>query len=832
MRNWRCLTLVILLLSAAHPGSAQDLGCGTASSTWELIQKGIFEKHSCDVAYCHGETKLTELDFRAGASYADLVNHPAITSPQGFDRVEPGRPDKSHLYLAMAYRTNDLRLFPGEPMPIGRPRINSDELEGLRLWILAGAPRTGVVPGVADRVDLCTHDIEEYYGYIPPCQPGDPDLLLPNLISEAPQDVRVTSRDSKHRITFTTAIANVGQGPLIIQPAFLPTSSSGAIQAMQVIQKRDGRRCARPAGELIYTANGTQWRYDNLVDYELRKDDAMSGEVVGLVGKSTHCLVDAERLRGARGSQQFEAHCEDELGRMGISVGFKDVYASNTPGQLIEVDADSPSGTYYLVNVVDPTNAIWETDDDRASNSASYRVNLRSMRPEPTRGRPSRPGDSDPTPRPTGVVHPSRTPTPGDGGPGDCTQITSTYEIIQRGIFERQSCTQAICHGANRGGDLDLRAPDSYANLLRDGVGINGMRLIEPGAPERSMLWLKLAARTLGRRGVPGVAMPVGGMPTSAEALEVIRLWILAGAPRDGAVPGTAGVVDPCPPPSGGEHEDLPLCQRDDPNLLLPELTVEPPKDVRVLVRFGHRRIEFTTSVVNMGDGPLIIQATEHSEVRPKEMVPAEQVILRRDGSKCARPAGTMWFTQDGGHWSYGHVVNYELREEDPMSGSLRVLATKSAYCLLDTDPVRYADNRRNQFEAHCTDSLGRMGISTGFKDVYERAHPAQWIDLDADPENVIDSGSYYLVNVVNPANMLWEKDDSRQSNIGYVNVGVPFPDPDGDGSVPTVGPTAQPSPVPTVSGRPTRPTRPSRPVHNVRPTRPQRPERVIRSLR
>ncbi|MCK6554230.1 hypothetical protein L6Q96_06535 [Candidatus Binatia bacterium] len=833
MRDLRWCVFVFSLFSAALPAAGQNPNCPTAASTFELIQKGIFEKHGCDVAYCHGETKLTNLDMRAGASYADLVNRPAITSLKGLDRIEPGQPDQSHLYRVMDYRTNDLKLYPGEPIPVGRPRINREELEGVRLWILAGAPKTGIVPGVANRIDLCERDIEAYYGYVPPCEPGDPDLLLPDLISEAPRDVRVSSRDGKHRITFTASIANVGQGPLIIQPAFLPTGP-GAIQAMQVINKRDGKRCARPAGEIIYSASGAHWRYDNIIDYELRKGDPVTGQVVGLVAKSTNCLVDAEQVRGWRGGHQFEAHCEDDLGRMGISVGFKDVYRSSTDGQTIEVDADPdtvPSGSYYLVTVADPTDVVWETNNDRAANSASYRLALRTTRPRPGSG-----GPPQPTASATGIVRPPRTPTPGDPGQGDCRQVASTYELIQRGVFERQSCNQAICHGENRGGELDLRAPGSYADLLDEAVGINGMRLVEPGAPERSMLWLKLAARTLGRRGVPGVAMPVGGMPTSPEALDVIRLWILAGAPEHGMVPGTADRIDPCPPPpSDGGDEDLPVCRREDPDLLLPELTVEPPKDVRTLIRFGHRRIEFTTSVVNTGDGPLIIQAAERSESPPTDFVPAEQVILRRDGSKCARPAGSMWFTGSGGHWSYGHVVNYELRKDDPMTGDLMVLATKSAYCLLDTDPIRYADGRLNQFEAHCTDTLGRMGISVGFKDVYERAHPAQWIDLDGDPEKVIDSGNYYLVNVVNPANMLWEKDDSRESNVGYVNVGVPFPDPDGPGTVPTVRPTTGPSPVPTVTAqpsRPTRPDRPTRPIHRPRPTRPQRPERIIRSLR
>jgi hypothetical protein len=59
---------------------------------------------------------------------------------------------------------------------------------------------------------------------------------------------------------------------------------------------------------------------------------------------------------------------------------------------------------------------------------------------------------------------------------------------------------------------------------------------VAPGDPDRSMLWLKLAGRTLGIAGVPGTAMPIGEPAVDAHELDAIREWILAGAPATGTI--------------------------------------------------------------------------------------------------------------------------------------------------------------------------------------------------------------------------------------------------------------------------------------------------------
>jgi hypothetical protein len=75
---------------------------------------------------------------------------------------------------------------------------------------------------------------------------------------------------------------------------------------------------------------------------------------------------------------------------------------------------------------------------------------------------------------------------------------------------------------------------------------------VEPGDEDLSLLYLKLAPRTL-----PGLypaapcgsPMPVGFPALSTDALEALRLWIRAGAPETGTVEGTAALLDSCLPP-------------------------------------------------------------------------------------------------------------------------------------------------------------------------------------------------------------------------------------------------------------------------------------------
>ncbi|MBX3026144.1 DUF4215 domain-containing protein [bacterium] len=137
----------------------------------------------------------------------------------------------------------------------------------------------------------------------------------------------------------------------------------------------------------------------------------------------------------------------------------------------------------------------------------------------------------------------------------DCEAFGSTYELIQQAIFENHGCTNNACHGTAQSGGLDLRAGVAYASLIDVPSSIDPSRhRIEPGDGQRSLLFLKLAAKTLPdqydfeKLGI-GTPMPLGNVPgLSEDELEALRHWIVAGAPKDGAVAGVGDLLNACQP--------------------------------------------------------------------------------------------------------------------------------------------------------------------------------------------------------------------------------------------------------------------------------------------
>ncbi len=129
------------------------------------------------------------------------------------------------------------------------------------------------------------------------------------------------------------------------------------------------------------------------------------------------------------------------------------------------------------------------------------------------------------------------------------TNYSSTFDAVQKIIFERHGCAADACHGSAGSGGLDLRAGISHSNLIDvPSVGSPERRIL-PGDAQRSYLWLKLAAATNpGSVEISNSPMPIGGTALSKEELELLRIWIYHGAPAEGAVLGSEELVDGCLP--------------------------------------------------------------------------------------------------------------------------------------------------------------------------------------------------------------------------------------------------------------------------------------------
>lgn len=115
--------------------------------TFDRIQTQVFNT-SCALSSCHdSQSQTAGLLLEVGAAYTQLVNHaPTNVTAQGLGwlRVTPGDPEQSLLFHKV---TGDLGPGLGSRMPLGRPPLSANLVEIIRLWIEAGAPETGWVPG-------------------------------------------------------------------------------------------------------------------------------------------------------------------------------------------------------------------------------------------------------------------------------------------------------------------------------------------------------------------------------------------------------------------------------------------------------------------------------------------------------------------------------------------------------------------------------------------------------------------------------------------------------------------------------------------------------------
>ncbi|HEX6240938.1 MAG TPA: hypothetical protein VFZ61_08590, partial [Polyangiales bacterium] len=155
--------------------------------------------------------------------------------------------------------------------------------------------------------------------------------------------------------------------------------------------------------------------------------------------------------------------------------------------------------------------------------------------------------DAGPAGTPTGSSADGGTPSKpsSDAGSSGCVTFNSSFEAIQKIIFEKRGCTADACHGGAKVGGLDLRADVAWENLVDAKSANSKYARVQPGTAVESFLYLKLLAATQpGSVQIGGSPMPVGADPLTAKELEAIQLWILKGAPKTGTIADQTKGVD------------------------------------------------------------------------------------------------------------------------------------------------------------------------------------------------------------------------------------------------------------------------------------------------
>ena len=144
--------------------------------------------------------------------------------------------------------------------------------------------------------------------------------------------------------------------------------------------------------------------------------------------------------------------------------------------------------------------------------------------------------------------------------PGTVRSSSSTSALrIQQAVLT-PSCTFSSCHIAGGSGaiatGLVLNGPNALADMVnRPPTSATalaaGLKLVRPGQPDSSLLYLKLLFDTTPHGGAYGSPMPLGGPSLSIGQIEYVRRWIVANAPPTGDALDTMLLRDRTIPTSG-----------------------------------------------------------------------------------------------------------------------------------------------------------------------------------------------------------------------------------------------------------------------------------------
>jgi hypothetical protein len=203
---------------------------------------------------------------------------------------------------------------------------------------------------------------------------SEAELLLPDLVTLPPYDLRLVLDRTNNRtlVRFSNAVANLGEGPLELRGIF--EADTGEVRVRQVIYRDDDTAATAPVGIFYFHDDHDHWHWDGFSLYEVwsilpggELDQPLySSDKVG------YCLRDdqsAESLWDGAAEIQGDiptakrSYLSCGTSSQGLSTGWTDVYAHDTPGQYVDVSG-LEDGIYALRSVADPHNLIYESSKE------------------------------------------------------------------------------------------------------------------------------------------------------------------------------------------------------------------------------------------------------------------------------------------------------------------------------------------------------------------------------------------------------------------------------------------------------------------------------------
>ncbi len=200
-----------------------------------------------------------------------------------------------------------------------------------------------------------------------------PDLKMANF-----QDLRVQKTpDGRRLLRFSSIVVNKGVGRFEARGQRPSTATSTMTVRQRIYNDAGGYRSVPTDAIMYYSGDGhDHWHVRDLQRFTLTRLD--NGVKVGTGAKRGFCFFDNYRYGSTR--NPFYTLAGGACGsygdlrvRMGLSVGWGDIYTWDLPGQYINI-TQLTAGNYRLRGVADPSNWFQETNNTNNRTWVDLRI--------------------------------------------------------------------------------------------------------------------------------------------------------------------------------------------------------------------------------------------------------------------------------------------------------------------------------------------------------------------------------------------------------------------------------------------------------------------------
>ena len=278
----------------------------------------------------------------------------------------------------------------------------------------------------------------------------------------------------------------------------------------------------------------------------------------------------------------------------------------------------------------------------------------------------------------------------------------------------------------------------------------------------------------------------VAGATAAAVAAAALVAGLLTSTPAYSSPSGVLGPTEspsptptdtatPTPTPTPTATTTTPPPADD---LLRPDIVALRAQGLYISVRSNGRRLRFTSSLGNIGSGPL--------EVRPNQNQPcpagqhnSTQIIYRdangngtyqprRDTGIARRRAGCMVYHPLHHHWHFKATARYTLLDPGAAEPVVVSARRKVSFCLRDSARVpEWMGSWSYPVTYGACAKTTPQGISVGWMDIYQSFLAGQYLPL---PKKLED-GIYCLHTVVDPLDQLTETNNDNNSSMREIAI-------------------------------------------------------------